>query len=131
MKPIIIDNFLPDLMHKHIQKDIELIEYNMLTNVSGVKDRDIEVPNVNIIDNQLGLGKVIFDGNKGPIELERFPLVVVVPEKNALDTIDNVYKTTRNIIPTEQQTVLFRLDNKQNYTFNQYIKENNLNNMKV
>ena len=61
-------------------------------------------------------------------ELERFPLVVVVPEKNALDIIDNVYKTTRNIIPTEQQTVLFRLDNKQNYKFNQYIKENNLNN---
>lgn len=78
MKPIIIDNFLPDLMHKHIQKDIELIEYNMLTNVSGVKDKDIEIPNVNIVDNQLGLGKVIYDGGKGPIELERFPLYSVM-----------------------------------------------------
>lgn len=81
-------------------------------------------PNVFISTKKYSLNDVAYALN----ELERFPLAVVVPEKNALDIIDSVYKTTRNIIPAEQQTVLFRLDNKVNFTFNQYIKENNLNN---
>ena len=82
-------------------------------------------PNVFISTKKYSLNDVAYALN----ELERFPLAVVVPEKNALDIIDSVYKTTRNIIPAEQQTVLFRLDNKVNFTFNQYIKENNLNNL--
>ena len=61
-------------------------------------------------------------------ELKRFPAVVVVPENDSLELITNFYNATRNIIPKEQQSVLFRLDNEKNYEFNQYIKENNLNN---
>ena len=65
MKPIIVDNFLPDIVHKSIQKDIEYIKYSMLTNVSGVKDREINASGVDFIDNQIGFGETIFDGNTG------------------------------------------------------------------
>ena len=61
-------------------------------------------------------------------ELKRFPVAVVVPEKNALDLVSQFYNATRNLVPAEQQTVLFRLDNANNSEFNQYVKEHNLNN---
>lgn len=61
-------------------------------------------------------------------DLKRFPIVVVVPEKDALEQISQFYNATRNIIPAEQQSVLFRLDNAKNSEFNQYIKQHNLNN---
>ena len=70
------------------------------------------------------------------IELDRFPIVVVVDQyrHNDLDCIDNFYtihKAFTNIIDNKDVSVLFRLDNESNdnIEFNKYIKNNNLNNV--
>lgn len=58
--------------------------------------------------------------------LDRFPLVVVLEERNAEAQIHEFWKETKNIVPSEQQSVLFRLDG--DVEFNQFVKDKNLNN---
>lgn len=58
--------------------------------------------------------------------LDRFPLVVVLEERNAEEQIYEFWQETKNIIPSEQQSVLFRLDGDSD--FNRFVKDKNLNN---
>lgn len=58
--------------------------------------------------------------------LDRFPLVVVLEEKNAEQQIYEFWQETKNIVPSEQQSVLFRLDGDSD--FNSFVKDKNLNN---
>jgi len=63
------------------------------------------------------------------LELYRFPLLVVLNEKNCYNEIVQIHKAFSGIILDESCSVLFRLDNNEEGTgFNQYIKRNNLNN---
>lgn len=61
------------------------------------------------------------------IELNRFPLLVMLTDETPLDELVKVHKAFNNVIDNSESTVLFRLDNQQNSSFNNYIKENNLN----
>ena len=64
------------------------------------------------------------------LELYRFPLVVVLTEKNCYSELVQFHKAFNGIIPNESCSVLFRLDNDADgVEFNQYIKRNNLNNL--
>lgn len=58
--------------------------------------------------------------------LDRFPLVVVLEEKNAEDQIYEFWQEVKNIVPCEQQSVLFRLEG--DAEFNHFVKDKNLNN---
>lgn len=63
------------------------------------------------------------------LELHRFPILVLVNEAKALDTIVECQQRFKNIIPNEDVSVLFRKDNdKVGKQFNEYIRNNNLNN---
>lgn len=64
------------------------------------------------------------------LELFRFPLIVILKENTALDDLHKINKAVKNIIPEEDCSVLFRLDNsnEQGKEFNQYIQEHKLNN---
>ena len=62
------------------------------------------------------------------VELKRFPLLIVVPEKNPLDYLSVTYQSLKGFIKQDKMSVMFRLDNKTDKNFNQYIKNNNLNN---
>ena len=58
--------------------------------------------------------------------LDRFPLVVLLDEAQALDQLDSVYKIFRDVVPSSQQAVMFR---KTGYDdFNVYVKDKSLNN---
>jgi len=58
--------------------------------------------------------------------LDRFPLVVLLNENQALSQLDSVYKIFRDVIPSSQQAVMFR---KTGYDdFNVYVKDKSLNN---
>lgn len=59
-------------------------------------------------------------------ELDRFPLVVVLEERNADTQLLEFWNETKNIIPSEAQSVLFRQEGETE--FNQLIKNKNLNN---
>jgi hypothetical protein len=61
-------------------------------------------------------------------ELNRLPLLIVVPSQSPEDIV-NIHKSLKNIIPEEQTTVMFRLDNTDaGAPVNAWIKENRLNN---
>jgi len=62
------------------------------------------------------------------LELKRFPLLVMLNEKTALDELSLIHSHLCNFIDTKQCSVLFRLDNDSNLDFNLYIKNNSLNN---
>lgn len=61
------------------------------------------------------------------LELDRFPLLVILDQNNALDELHTVHRALNGFIPENECSVLFRLDNEKNYEFNNYIKTNNLN----
>lgn len=65
------------------------------------------------------------------LELQRFPLLVVLQSATAADDIVESNSLFRNIIPVEEQSVMFRLENSSNEgaQFNEYVKKNNLNNI--
>lgn len=65
-------------------------------------------------------------------EIERFPMLVVLPEKDSLNKLHLMQQSVKGIIDTKNISVMFRLDNdkktnKQN-EFNEYVKDNKLNN---
>ncbi len=81
-------------------------------------------------------GTVIIPSSKFPIdevmnslnELNRFPLLVTLDTKIALEGLKTIYDATINFTKTEDISVLFRLDGENN-DFNLYIKDKKINNM--
>ena len=64
------------------------------------------------------------------LELYRFPLIVVLTEKDCYSELVQFHRAFNGIIPNESCSGLFRLDNNPDgVEFNQYIKHNNLNNL--
>ena len=61
------------------------------------------------------------------LELDRFPLIVLLNEEFAYDQLCTVHRAFNGFIDNNESTVLFRLDNETNSDFNEYIKKYNLN----
>ena len=61
------------------------------------------------------------------LELNRFPLLVLLNESSALDELHLINKSFNGFINSTESSVLFRLDNENNANFNNYVKDNNLN----
>ena len=61
-------------------------------------------------------------------QLKRYPLLVIVDDKNAEQQVYETYNVFRHLVDTKDQSVLFRLSNEVGASFNEYVKENNLNN---
>jgi len=64
------------------------------------------------------------------LELNRYPLLVCLDSETELDDLTTVYHSFRNIFSNDDFCVLYRKDNDSpdNKNFNQYIKQNSLNN---
>ena len=63
------------------------------------------------------------------VQLDRFPLMVVITK--VLDAIDQIKLWNdlfKNVIDTNKTSCMFRLDNQSNGEFNQYVKDQGLNN---
>tara|TARA_E500000178_G_scaffold78121_1_gene76263 strand:- start:1207 stop:2433 length:1227 start_codon:yes stop_codon:yes gene_type:complete len=61
------------------------------------------------------------------IEIKRLPLLVVLDNTTAHDTLFEMHNALKYIIPNEQMSVLFRKDGED--PFNDYVKNQKLNNM--
>lgn len=61
------------------------------------------------------------------LELNRFPLLVLISDTNPLDDLYRMHQSLKGFIDDDNSSVLFRLDNAVNFEFNDYIKKNNLN----
>lgn len=60
-------------------------------------------------------------------ELERFPVVIMLTDDAAYDTLVTTYNLFKNFIPNNEISVLMRLDSNISNGFNEYIKEHKLN----
>lgn len=61
------------------------------------------------------------------LELNRFPLIIILPENDPLSYLYMSHDAFRGFIENDSISVLFRLDNKNNSDFNDYIRKHNLN----
>ena len=61
------------------------------------------------------------------LELNRFPLLVILPETDPLNDLIKVHKSLHGFVDPTECTVMFRLSNNSDSEFNDYIKNNNLN----
>jgi hypothetical protein len=61
------------------------------------------------------------------LELNRFPLLVILPDNNPLDDLHRIHNALRGFIGDDESSVMFRLDNSTDAEFNNYIKNNNIN----
>lgn len=62
-------------------------------------------------------------------ELNRYPIMFVVPNADAYNQIVDANRHAKSFIPAEQTSVMFRLDNQgEGLDFNNYIKKENINN---
>ena len=94
-------------------------------------------PPKNIIESIAFRDKIAYESkpSKEPLEslleslwnLNRFPLLVVLDKENAEKQLHSMLTYYRDILNVEQQSVLFRLENK-DAGFNQLVKDRKLNN---
>jgi hypothetical protein len=61
-------------------------------------------------------------------ELNRYPIVVVLDQNKEYEQLRDIYNFYRTFLPDEQQSVMFRLDSSTGSDFNEFVKNNNLNN---
>ena len=81
-------------------------------------------PRIFVSSKKYNINKLIFS----LWELNRFPILVGIDSTKSLEYLKEFHDAVSGLIPNEQQTVLFRLDNDTNKDFNDYIKNNGLNN---
>ena len=81
-------------------------------------------PSIFISKNEWSLDAVI----SSLTELKRFPLLIVIPEKDPLDVLSYTYQSLKGFVQKDKISTMFRLDNKTDKNFNEYLKTNKLNN---
>ena len=76
-----------------------------------------------IDDNEYTFNNIV----ESVLELYRFPLLIVLPKDKEYDILSHTYKSFKNIIPNENISVLFRLDNdsEEGRDFNPLVKKMN------
>lgn len=62
------------------------------------------------------------------LQLKRFPVVILLNDKDPYSNLHDTYQSFRNIIDSSEVSVQFRLPSNESGGFNEYISENNLNN---
>tara|TARA_B100000900_G_scaffold304052_1_gene262653 strand:+ start:985 stop:2283 length:1299 start_codon:yes stop_codon:yes gene_type:complete len=102
----------------------EIHDYINQTSVLTQRIINRTEPSVFISKNEWSLDAVI----SSVVELKRFPLLIVIPEKNPLDFLSYTYQSFKGFVRRDKISTMFRLDNKTDENFNDYIKTNNLNN---
>ena len=149
-----LENFVPGIFNgklknicdeskKNIDTDLgDLTKENLLIYIDRKRRYGIEVidPIPNIIDltSEIALrekteylskpGSQKFESLVESIYvLNRFPLIVIIDEKDAEVQLDQAFSSFKHIVPVEEQSVLFRLS-ADNNSFNEYVKDKKLNN---
>lgn len=114
-----------NLFGLHYFDEIDL--QNSLKNLSELTQKIVmrSTPHVLIDKTNHKIDKVV----ESILDLQRFPLLVILPDKDPLDNLSTVHNHFKNVFSKNESAVLFRLDNTETRSnFNQYIEDNNLNN---
>jgi len=82
-------------------------------------------PSVTINSTQISFDKVLLALE----ELQRLPVLILISQDQCYDVIVQLQEYIRNLIPNEQVSVMFRLDNQgEGIDFNEYIRSQKINN---
>jgi hypothetical protein len=130
-----LQNFKNDI--SHLTNDLSLVQLIDRKKQLGIEYITGEIPGgligeiCNRTENaivansqQYSLDKVISSIH----ELDRFPLLVTLDQGLELDQITRVYNSLKYLIPSEQHCALTRIDSSGDYNFNDFVKDNQLNN---
>jgi hypothetical protein len=106
----VIDNFLPEVLNNHFNKDIELFPYNIKQ------------------DDKLFFETVIFDGAKGPLIPEKFALYSVLldfMQESMEVSVRKLFRIKARLYVNNQQTLHTpKIDlTFPHYTFNYYVND--------
>ena len=106
----------------HVDIDQELLNrYNPLT----VKIVNRDKHNIFLSSNKYNITHL----TECLLELNRFPLLVILPNDDPLSGLKTFNSCVNGFIDPKKSSVMFRLDNNEyGRAFNSYIKDNNLNN---
>lgn len=125
--PVINDDNIVGLWDKrrlyglHMFQHIDISKYSTL----GKKFLERENGNVVIRSEVWNIKQVL----NALLEIDRFPLVIALDtDTDPLDQLSTVYNALNGFINNENISVMFRLDNKSNEEFNQFIRDKRLNN---
>ena len=111
-------------LHYFDQQDVDnaLMKANVITaSIAKRKTSNIVVPpsKYNLSDVVLAL-----------CELNRFPLIVVLDDNDAIGELSEMHNELKNIFPIEEMSVMFRMDNvRGGIEFNDYVRDHKLNNL--
>jgi len=104
----------------HSFDTIDISNYSTLSN----KILERQVANIQIRSDVWTLEQ-LFESIR---ELNRFPLLVLINEDYASDELSMFWNVVKGFIDNNEVSVTFRLDNKNNEEFNQFIRDKGLNN---
>jgi hypothetical protein len=62
------------------------------------------------------------------VYLDRFPILALIDTNEELEQVSKIYNAFDGVVPANKQTVLFRVDQSNNYVVNDFIREKGLNN---
>lgn len=101
--------------------DLDKNKYNTLT--YNIANRS--TPHILISDSKYNLDDIIVSLD----ELKRLPMLCIVPQDTAFDSIVQFHQYARNLIASQHTSVSFRMDNQgEGIEFNKFIRDNKLNN---
>lgn len=83
-----------------------------------------ELPQVSVDPNSYNIDRVA----ETVLNLDRFPLLVLIDKDESLDQMLKVYNSFSGFVPSEKQCALFRVENNGEYNINNFIQEKKLNN---
>ena len=110
---------------KHFDTDDLNVSINKLTTLS---QKIVKRTNPHILVNS---SEYTFDRlAESMLELNRYPLLIVLNDDTDFSSLQTVHYSFRNIFSNDDFCTLYRKENDvaENIEFNQYIKDNNLNN---
>lgn len=95
-------------------------------NASGLIDNIInrETAEISVNPSSYNINNI----TESLINLERFPLLVLIDAESSYEQTSKVYNAFSGVIPNEKQCVLFRVDNNGEYNVNNFIQDKKLNN---
>ena len=99
---------------------VQLIDNNLEENIKEIIYRQNTLVRLCPISNSL---PSIHDAL---VQLKRFPLLVLLDKDDCLEQLSLMHKSFTTV-STNEQIVLFRLPNEDNYNINNYIKDRNFN----
>jgi len=125
--PVIDRNTITDIWDKRRLYGLEHFDNINISNYSTLGQKLLARTNSNVVvrSEVWNIDQVL----NSLYEVGRFPIIIALdPTMEVFDRLTEVYNSIKGYIDNKNISVMFRLDNKENQEFNQFIRDKRLNN---